>query len=160
MGQGERGEKAELSLRRVVTGHDQRGKAVVASDTILTASAPRPGQEALAIWGAAPIPCDNLLPAGAEAMSGSRLPEGAVFRVVSYLPGSSGNMHRTQTLDFGIVLDGGIILELDDGVEVALGAGDALVQRGTIHRWINRGDKSCTIAFVLVDAMPIDSEPG
>ena len=58
-------------------------------------------------------------------------------------------MHTTRTIDYGVVLSGEIVLELDDG-EVRLRAGDTVVQRGTRHRWHNRGDERCTMAFVMV----------
>jgi quercetin dioxygenase-like cupin family protein len=59
-------------------------------------------------------------------------------------------MHRTETIDYAIVLSGELTLVLDDS-EVKLQAGDMLVQRGTNHAWSNRCDKPCIIAFVLVD---------
>ena len=62
-------------------------------------------------------------------------------------------MHRTPTIDFGVVLSGEIWLELDDG-EVHLRPGDCVVQRGTMHAWRNRSDKPCVISFVLIDAGP------
>ena len=59
-------------------------------------------------------------------------------------------MHRTETIDYAIVLSGELTLILDDS-EVKLQAGDMVVQRGTNHAWSNRSDKPCIIAFVLVD---------
>jgi quercetin dioxygenase-like cupin family protein len=52
-------------------------------------------------------------------------------------------------------MSGAIEMELDDGVVVKLKAGDVLVQRGTIHNWVNRGTEPCMIAFVLVSAKPV-----
>ncbi len=60
-------------------------------------------------------------------------------------------MHRTRTLDYAIVLAGEIDMLLDEG-EVHLKAGDILIQRGTNHAWVNRGEEPCRIAFVMVDA--------
>jgi quercetin dioxygenase-like cupin family protein len=138
-----------------VTGHTAQGKAVVASDATVASVPPRPGQEACVIW-ADRIPADNLDPAdGARRTGTTMLANGAIFRVVRYAAGTSGRMHRTRTLDYGVLLSGSIVLLLDDDVEVKLQAGDVLVQRGTIHNWINRGSEPCTIAFVLVDAAPI-----
>jgi mannose-6-phosphate isomerase-like protein (cupin superfamily) len=65
-------------------------------------------------------------------------------------PRDSG-MHRTRTIDYAVVLSGEIDMLLDDS-EIHLKAGDVLVQRGTNHAWVNRGDKSCQVAFILVDA--------
>ncbi len=59
-------------------------------------------------------------------------------------------MHRTQTVDYGIVLDGEITLVLDEG-ETLCRTGDIVVQRGTNHGWANRSGKTCRIAFILID---------
>jgi quercetin dioxygenase-like cupin family protein len=146
-----------LRVRRVVTGHDQRRKAHVTSDETLPVTIRRPGQEGCVVWAVERIPADNLDSAdGAHKAVGSTIANGAAFRVVRYEPGAAGRMHRTRSLDYAIVLSGNIVLELDDGAEVALAAGDVLVQRGTIHNWINRGSEPCTIAFVLLDALPLE----
>ena len=60
-------------------------------------------------------------------------------------------MHPTQSVDIGVVLDGQLVLELDDG-EVLLGLGDVIVQNGTPHAWRNRSDRNCTMAFVMIGA--------
>ncbi len=74
------------------------------------------------------------------------------------VPGAAGHydpdrpgMHTTQTVDVGVVLDGQLVLELDDG-EVLLGPGDVIVQNGTRHAWRNRSDRNCTMAFVMIGA--------
>lgn len=145
-----------LNVRRVVTGHDERGKAIVASDSLLPITTHRPGQQGCVVWAVDRIPVDNLDPTdGASRTTGTTLANGAVFRVVRYDPGCAGRMHRTNSLDYGVVLSGSIVLALDDGVEVTLRTGDVLVQKGAIHKWINRSTKPCTIAFVLLDALPI-----
>ncbi len=148
-----------LRVRRVVTGHNEQRKAIITSDDILpNLQLKRPGQEACVVW-ADQIPADNLDPAdGAHKTDSTRLPNGAVFRIVCYAPGTVGRMHRTVTLDYAIVLSGSIVLMMDDDVEVTLQTGDVLVQRGTIHNWTNRGAERCTIAFVLIDAAPITFE--
>ena len=61
------------------------------------------------------------------------------------------NTHRTRTVDYAVVLDGEIDMLLDDD-DVHLRAGDVIVQQGTNHAWVNRGDRPCKIAFVLIDA--------
>jgi len=62
-------------------------------------------------------------------------------------------MHKTPTIDFGVVLSGEIWLELDDS-EVHLKPGDCVVQRGTMHAWRNRSDRPCVMSFVLIEAGP------
>ena len=61
-------------------------------------------------------------------------------------------MHTTDTVDFDIVVFGEVVLELDDGAEVVLKAGDCVIQNGTRHAWHNRSGEKCVIAFSLVGA--------
>jgi quercetin dioxygenase-like cupin family protein len=61
-------------------------------------------------------------------------------------------MHTTDTVDFDVILSGEIYLELDDGAEVLLKAGDCVVQNGTRHAWRNRSSENCVIAVTLVGA--------
>ena len=77
-----------------------------------------------------------------------------MFRIVRYEPGVSPRNHRTDSIDYAVVISGAIEMELDDKVVVQLKAGDVLVQRGTIHNWVNRGSEACVIAFVLISAKP------
>ena len=63
-------------------------------------------------------------------------------------------MHRTETIDYVIVLEGDVEMEVDDST-IKLKAGDVLVQRGTNHAWINRGSEPARIAFILIDAKPL-----
>jgi quercetin dioxygenase-like cupin family protein len=60
-------------------------------------------------------------------------------------------MHRTRTVDYAVILSGEIEMLLDDS-EVHLNAGDVVIQRGTNHAWVNRGNEPCKVAFVLIDA--------
>jgi mannose-6-phosphate isomerase-like protein (cupin superfamily) len=62
--------------------------------------------------------------------------------------------HRTESIDYAVVMSGEIDMEMDD-TTVHLRAGDVLVQRGTIHNWVNRGTEPCVIAFVLAAAKPV-----
>src|SRR5690242_3353132 len=78
---------------------------------------------------------------------------GTVFRIIEFAPGNAERNHRTDSLDYAVVLSGEIDMDLD-GAEIHLKAGDAIVQRGTIHNWINRGTEPCVIAFVLIAAHP------
>ena len=145
-----------LRVRRVVTGHDTRGKAIVESDDVMSnIIVKRPGYESSVVWAVDGLPYDNAGPPEDGASSaGQTSANGAVFRVVHYEPGVAPRMHRTDSLDYAIVISGEIDMELDDGVSVHLAAGDVVVQRGTIHNWINRGSVPCVIAFVLLGATP------
>ncbi len=145
-----------MELRRVVTGHDANGKAIVLIDEIVkNAGSARPGATASVIWTTEGFPIDN---DGGEDTSGRRtgttLPNGTVFRVVEFAPGVSPRNHRTDSIDYAVVISGEIDMALDEQT-VHLKAGDVLVQRGTIHNWINNGTQPCAIAFALIDAKPV-----
>jgi len=146
-----------LQLRRVVTGHDADGRAVVKVDEI-TKNPPsgRPGRSACVVWTTEGFPVDNTGDEdGGTRQVGTTLNNGTVFRVVEFMPGVSPRVHRTDSIDYAVVMSGEIDMEMDDTV-VHLKAGDVLVQRGTIHNWVNRSTESCVIAFVLIDAKPVE----
>jgi mannose-6-phosphate isomerase-like protein (cupin superfamily) len=150
-----------LAVRRVVTGHDANGKAVVKIDEISPNRPPRgvsTVNEVTVIWTTEGFPVDN----DGDEDSGTRdtgitLPNGTVFRIVSFGPGNPDMNHRTDSIDYAVVISGEIDMDLDDGVSVHLKAGDTLVQRGTIHNWKNRGTEPCLIAFILIHAKPVEA---
>ena len=141
--------------RRVVTGHDGTGTSVILSDgapPVRRVAADGAVFHELWSTDASPAPlgaeepepteCDLTVPPG---------PNGTKIRMNEIPPGAASPMHRTETVDYGIVLSGEIWLVLD-GAETALRAGDVVVQRGTDHRWENRGAEPARVAFVLIDA--------
>ncbi len=148
-----------LTVRRVVTGHDTNGRAIVAIDEIAKNIAQtRPGANAAVIWTSEGFPVDNGGDADASGRkAGTTLANGTVFRVVSFGPGVAPRNHRTDSIDYAVVMAGEIEMELDDGRSVHLKAGDVLVQRGTIHNWVNKGSAPCVIAFVLIAAKPVSA---
>ena len=145
-----------LNIRRVVTGHDENGKAVVVIDEECSnVHSGRPNHEACVVWSTASFPADNEAPGdGGLRPVGFTDPNGSVFRIVRYAPGVAPRMHRTESIDYAVVISGEIDMELDDSI-VHLKPGDVLVQRGTIHNWVNRGSEACVIAFVLIAATPV-----
>lgn len=146
---------ATKSFRRIVTGHDKAGRAVFRSIDELTPERIPSGDAAFAtIWSAAEVPVDlNDDSDGAARDVGLTLNSGSVIRVVDMLPGGESPMHRTNSIDYGIVLTGEVELELDDGIIETCGAGDVIVQRGTIHLWRNTSRSvPCRIVFVLTEA--------
>ncbi len=86
----------------------------------------------------------------AGPLSVSPAPNGTKLRINELPPGAGSPMHRTQTVDYGIVLDGEVVLVLEDS-ETVLRAGDVVVQRGTSHRWENRSEATARVAFILID---------
>jgi quercetin dioxygenase-like cupin family protein len=109
------------------------------------------------VWTTDTAPADNSGDFdGARRKVATTCPGGTVFRIIEYSPGVTPRMHRTDSIDYAVVLSGEIDMQLDDGTEVHLRAGDVLVQRGTIHNWINRGTAPCVMAFTLIDAKPVE----
>jgi Cupin domain len=178
----------EAPVRRIVTGHDGAGRAVIQED----GPVPRVrrvggdhGPVFFEVWNtrATPAPIDRS--SGEPPEEGVRLvpPKGGTRIRVLDIPPDAANlahlsredaaahfaevgaagasshtgadsrhafMHRTETMDYGIVLEGEITLILDEGETVAR-AGDVIIQRGTNHGWANRSDRHCRIAFILID---------
>ncbi|MGH9271675.1 MAG: cupin domain-containing protein [Ilumatobacteraceae bacterium] len=176
-----------MRVRRVVTGHDADGKAVVASDTEVDGFRPAltPGSEFHRLWGADAPP--SFPDHGTEPPQGQYFPpvggfrfgffaipphnrepggppppddlEGAMAEFEAAMPGLASHMepdapgmHTTSTIDFEVVLEGEVWLELDDGVEVHLEPGDTVVQNGTRHAWRNHGETTARLAVFIVGA--------
>ena len=138
-------------VRRIVTGHDAKGRAVFVGDDLL-----EEGPLGAQVWSTAELPADNADPTdGALREIGIASPGGSVIRVMTIGPGHRSPMHRTQTIDYGVVIEGSIDLELDDGATRTVGPGEVVVQRGTIHAWINATDRPCRIAFIVLAALPL-----
>ena len=169
------------STRRIVTGHDASGKAVVLVDEPVKAIQRSAGGNGMSLlWVTSEFPVGM---SGSEdrAKTPVKVPppdNGTIFRIVDFAPTPTGgygttdhhqilinmgidpatqgygrheNTHRTRTIDYAIVLDGEIDMLLDD-TEVHMNTGDIMVQQGTNHAWVNRSDRPCKIAFVLIDA--------
>jgi len=146
-----------LSIRRVVTGHDAQGRARVAIDEVCrNVISRRPNHASCVVWSTGAFPADNDDERdGAAREVATTDQNGTVFRIVEYAPGVAPRNHRTESIDYAVVLAGEIDMELE-GETVRLRAGDVLVQRGTVHNWVNRGTAPCVIAFVLVAAKPVE----
>jgi len=169
-------------VRRVVTGHDTQGRAVVVMDGPAEAVLHRPSRPGVALtdlWATSDPP--SARPGGDPVDRPVVLHPpagGTVFRIVQFDPedpgalaradgtaafaamGAAGAvigsarhpyMHRTDTVDYAVVLQGSITMLLDDE-DVELSTGDVVIQNGTSHAWANRGRAPCLVAFVLVDA--------
>jgi quercetin dioxygenase-like cupin family protein len=147
----------DLKVRRVVTGHNDKGHAIVEVDEMAkNVISNRPGAQSCVVWSTKGFPVDNdgfKDPTASDFKT--TVDGGTVFRVVRYAPGVTPRNHRTDSIDYAVVMEGEIDMELDDGVTVHLKAGDLLVQRGTVHNWVNRGKDVCVIAFVLISSKPV-----
>jgi quercetin dioxygenase-like cupin family protein len=154
-----------MSVRRIVTGHDPAGRSVIVDDASLLATGiaeddDRADTRFFAVWATHEMP----VVLGDEAMARQRegsattivgSGQGSAVRIGELAPGARSPMHRTGSLDYGILLEGACDMELDGGETVTVHAGDVVVQRGTNHVWHNRSEEPCRFAWILLDgAMP------
>ena len=175
------GQTMPKPVRRIITGHDETGKAVVVMDGAAPNQRVRAatGLVSTLLWVTEETPA-NIASNGDRADRESPVappPKGSILRVVDFPPVGDGVgisneamlkemgihhdhggkparhafTHRTKSVDYAFVLEGEIDMLLDDS-EVHMKAGDIMVQQGTNHAWVNNSDKVCRIAFVLIDA--------
>jgi quercetin dioxygenase-like cupin family protein len=142
-------------IRRLVTGHTKNGTAIFSHDDTFETIVIPSGDAAMAtIWTTATVPADCKDETdGGNRDAGTTLKGGSVIRVVDMLPNASSPFHRTNSIDYGIVMSGKIELELDNQVFKTVEAGGIIVQKGTIHKWRNpSSEEICRIVFVLIEA--------
>ncbi|MBU6207731.1 MAG: cupin domain-containing protein, partial [Alphaproteobacteria bacterium] len=139
-------------VQRIVTGHNANGRAIFKSEDISpTKMIPSGDASFLTIWSTETVPADlNDERDGRDLPTGLTLERGSVIRITDMLPGKESPFHRTNSVDYGIVLEGEIELELDDGRKTTIRQGGIVVQRGTMHLWRNTTDKVTRIAFILI----------
>ena len=145
--------------RRVVTGHGADNVAKVLIDGIATNDRGEPGRSRVLMWCSDQAPADiavgeKIEDMGARILGTAPPMNGTRFTINDIPPGAPGVMHRTETLDYCIILAGEVDMDMDEG-SVRLKAGDVVIQRGTNHSWVNRGTEPARIAFVLIDAQPL-----
>jgi quercetin dioxygenase-like cupin family protein len=147
-------------VRRVVTGHgaDNVAKTIIDGPAENARHSPS-GLVSTLMWCTDTMPCDMPIGETVEDMGARKLgtpppANGTRFAVIDFPPGAPATMHRTETIDYVVVISGEIDMDMDD-LTVHLKAGDVVVQRGTNHAWANRGTETCRIAVVLVDAKPL-----
>ncbi|TVY85353.1 hypothetical protein LSUE1_G000278 [Lachnellula suecica] len=154
------------AIKRVITDHDAQGKAIFSNDIAEPLSwqeLPDGAQFSLG-YATNQFPVD--LSAGVDVstyqhyqqnLPGITIPGGTVLRVVDMLPGALSPMHRTVSLDYGVVLEGEVELVLDSGETRLLKRGDIAIQRGTNHAWKNASKtQSARMLYVLQEAAPLE----
>lgn len=175
------------SIRRVVTGHDAAGKAVVLFDGEAQNRRVRPGTGVTStlLWVTDETPTTLTDADAAEREIGTPPPlAGTIFRTLEIPPAAERSaaeleafvaelrreeaenpqpriqrhpsvrapgLHRTESVDYALVLEGEIVMQLDDS-ETTLKAGDVVVMQGCNHGWANRSGRTCMMAFILVGA--------
>ena len=151
---------ANEPIRRVITGHDSKNVAkVILEGPAANTKRPRDGVSSTLMWCSDQMPTDIAIGENAEDMGarilGTAPPEnGSRFIVMEFAPGIESEVHRTETIDYIVMLAGEIDMDMDDST-VKLRAGDIMVQRGTNHAWVNRSKEPARLAIVLLDAKPL-----
>ncbi|HWL46708.1 MAG TPA: cupin domain-containing protein [Sphingomonadaceae bacterium] len=143
--------------RRVVTGHDKAGRPVLLFDgKAENVVSQRPLQERCLLWTTNSLPAniDEDDDAAAREDVGIGLDGGSVFGIVTLQPGLAPKPHRSDTIDYIVILSGRIAMELDENSRIELGPHDTLVQRGTIHNWVVEGPEPCVMAVSMISAVP------
>jgi quercetin dioxygenase-like cupin family protein len=145
--------------RRIVTGHDSAGKSVVLADTPVPKTLDIGSAAFHETWITDQVPVPIAATEAEPTDRPVRTPppaNGVGVRFTEMAAGAESPMHRTETVDVGIVLEGETWLLLDDGSETLVKPGDAVVQRGTMHAWANRSDTPVRMAFVMIDGTITD----
>ena len=155
---------------RLITDHDSNGKAVFNTTideaqqwTVIGSGAKKEANFALNYTtNQFPVSfTDNKDIAGykqyLDKAPGLSIPGGSVLRVVDMGPGQTSPMHRTVSLDYGVVLEGEVYLVLDSGEERLMRRGDISVQRGTNHAWRNKSQTTwARMMYVLLESEPLE----
>jgi quercetin dioxygenase-like cupin family protein len=147
-------------IRRVITGHDGNNLAKVILDgPAANTKRPRDGVASTLMWSTDAMPADiaigeDVEDRGARILGTAPPANGSRFIVMEFAPGVASEMHRTETIDYIVMLAGEIDMDMDRST-VKLKAGDIMVQRGTNHAWVNRGEEPARLAIVLLDAKPL-----
>ena len=148
-------------IHRFVTGHNTDGKAIATvQDVPVWTHLGNKTRGYNVLYTTQEFPAvlddDKDIKAHDELLQSGKLglvtPNGTVLRIVDFAPGKPAAMHRTQSLDYGIVLEGEIVMVLDSGEEHRMKRGDVAIQRATFHAWKNESQTEwCRMAFVLMD---------
>lgn len=153
-------ENTNRAPKRVITGHNAEGKGVIHHvDEGVWAKIDNDIVRYNAMWTTNTFPIDinnddNLVKE--KTVLSLSLPNGTVLRMVDRSPGSSSAMHRTQSLDYGVVIEGEMEMLMDSGEKITLQRGDVCIQRGTMHQWRNNTKTWNRMLFVLIDALPLE----
>ena len=164
-------------VRRVVTGEDTDGAAAVRQDGPVEFSIVAGAFKFAQLWGGDATP--KFPHAGAEPVNLDLMPGPGGYRFVlmriepgqstdpeeteralfaqsgvDQAEGGEAGMHRTDTVDLGVVVSGLVAMEMADGTVVELGRGDVFIQNGTYHKWSNPGPEPCEVVVAMIGGHP------
>lgn len=142
------------SVRRVVTSHNDSGKAIVSRDTVPSSSQTGHGPWIQLLWSSPSLP-PNVNSKEDFGLAQTGLSNnGTIIRIVDFPPKSTGMVHRSMTLDYIYVLQGEVVLTLDDGSATTVRKDEVVVQQATMHGWNNDTDEWARLLCVLIAANP------
>ncbi|KAM0288455.1 hypothetical protein ACHAO9_007101 [Fusarium lateritium] len=139
-------------LRRIITGHNDKGLAIVKYDDKVSATIEPHGAAVRSLWITDSSPVDLSAPGDNANAEIGIINNGSIFRIVDFPPRGSGHIHRTISLDYVIVQKGTILLILDDGSKTQVNEGEVVVQQGTMHGWENATDEWVRLLVILLPA--------
>lgn len=169
-------------IHRIVTGHNASGQATILFDSHARETLEFPGWAdagSTELWATNETPADaNSTDDRARPMRHDPEPGGTLFRVVQVPPESDQqldpgavfdamgsqnkpdaaaraqhpSMHRTDSVDYLVVISGEMTMLMEDGTQAHLRPGDCIVQQASLHAWVNTTDKPCLLAAILIDA--------
>ncbi|KAM0244419.1 hypothetical protein ACHAP5_006221 [Fusarium lateritium] len=139
-------------LRRIITGHNDKGLAIVKYDDKVSATIEPHGAAVRSLWITDSSPADLSAPGDNANAEIGITNNGSIFRIVDFPPRGSGHIHRTISLDYVIVQKGTILLVLDDGSKTQVNEGGVVVQQGTMHGWENPTDEWVRLLVILLPA--------
>ncbi|MBV1868958.1 MAG: cupin domain-containing protein [Marinosulfonomonas sp.] len=148
-------------IRRIVTGYDENGQSTIVSDGVPPVQ--RVANELITtthLWATDQTPANFMgKDDGACLVTGTAPPiNGSRFLVLDIAPGElQGGDHQTDTLDYAVCLFGEVDAVLD-AETCTMKAGDILIQRGTMHNWINRSQAPARLLFAMLDGTPKRSD--
>lgn len=137
-------------VRRVVTGHNENAVAVVKNDDVLDPINLRIGPALIPLWATAELPPDVSSPQDKAQLKTGLTNDGAILRVLDVPPRSQLPFHRTVSLDYVYVIQGEVVLTLDDGSKTPLKANDVVIQQASMHGWDNETDQWARLLLVMM----------
>ncbi|OMP85158.1 hypothetical protein BK809_0000257 [Diplodia seriata] len=137
-------------VRRVVTGHNASAAAVVKSDEALPGIPLQIGPSITPLWATEELPADVSSPQDKAQLETGLTNDGAIMRILDVPPGAKFPLHRTVSLDYVYVVQGEVVLTLDDGSRTTVKANDVVVQQATMHGWENETEQWARMLLVMM----------
>lgn len=141
-------------IRRIVTNHNNKSKAIVHRDDFLHGEVQPHGNGVTLLWSSDSSPADVTSKEDRGKHNTGLVNNGSVLRIVDLPPHTVGEIHRSISLDYVLVVKGKVVLTLDDGSRTAVDEGELVVQQATMHGWDNETGEWARILCVLVPARP------